>query len=99
MAGRVFDDTMTPENLSGLCVTIGAIAGYNYVKLVRMREDVRMEVHILHHHPREEMSDAEEDEMDDEQRNGEVGKNRRKSVDRQEDTSQPLIRSSDEADR
>lgn len=45
-AGAVFNDTMTAVNFSGLCVTLAAIAGYNYVKITKMREDARVEAHL-----------------------------------------------------
>ena len=41
-AGFVFhDDELTPINISGLFVTIGAIAAYNYIKVTKMREEAR----------------------------------------------------------
>jgi solute carrier family 35 protein C2 len=43
-AGLVFGDPLTPVNISGLCVTIGAIAAYNYIKIGKMREEARKEV-------------------------------------------------------
>jgi solute carrier family 35 protein C2 len=47
-AGIVFGDTLTPINISGLFVTIGAIAAYNYIKITKMREDARLEAHAKH---------------------------------------------------
>jgi solute carrier family 35 protein C2 len=47
-AGIVFGDTLTPINISGLFVTIGAIAAYNYIKITKMREDARLEAHKKH---------------------------------------------------
>jgi solute carrier family 35, member C2 len=44
-AGLVFHDTLTPINISGLFVTIGAIAAYNYIKIRKMREDAQFEAH------------------------------------------------------
>lgn len=38
-AGIVFHDPLTPINISGLVVTIGAIAAYNWIKIRKMRED------------------------------------------------------------
>ena len=35
----VYEDPLTPINLSGLAVTIASIAGYNYLKVVKMRAD------------------------------------------------------------
>lgn len=47
-AGRVFEDTMTPINLAGLVVTIGAIAGYNYFKVKKMRHEAQIQTHLAH---------------------------------------------------
>ena len=44
-AGIVFGDTLTPVNISGLFVTIGAIAAYNWIKIHKMREDAMKEAH------------------------------------------------------
>ena len=40
-AGIVFHDELSAVNISGLIVTILSIAGYNYLKVVKMREDER----------------------------------------------------------
>ncbi|KAF2478173.1 TPT-domain-containing protein [Lindgomyces ingoldianus] len=45
-ANLVFNDPLTPINLTGLVVTICSIAAYNYMKIKKMRDDARMEVHI-----------------------------------------------------
>ena len=42
-AGIVFHDPLTPINISGLLVTIASIAGYNYIKITKMRNDARLE--------------------------------------------------------
>ena len=47
-AGLVFGDPLTPVNVSGLFVTIGAIAAYNWIKIRKMREDARIEAHQSH---------------------------------------------------
>jgi solute carrier family 35, member C2 len=47
-AGLIFDDHLTPINVSGLFVTIGAIAAYNYIKITKMREDAIQKVHTSH---------------------------------------------------
>ncbi|KAI0152561.1 triose-phosphate transporter family-domain-containing protein [Hypoxylon sp. NC0597] len=44
-AALVFDDKLTPINISGLIVTIGAIAAYNWIKLTKMRNEARLDVH------------------------------------------------------
>ncbi|MCJ1313641.1 Triose-phosphate Transporter [Agyrium rufum] len=43
-AGIVFQDPLTPINVSGLLVTILSIAAYNYIKIVKMRKDAREKV-------------------------------------------------------
>ncbi|OCK78262.1 TPT-domain-containing protein [Lepidopterella palustris CBS 459.81] len=45
-ANIVFDDHLTPINFSGLLITIGSIAAYNYIKIKKMREDARMQAHL-----------------------------------------------------
>jgi solute carrier family 35 protein C2 len=42
-AGIVFHDPLTPINVSGLLVTIGSIAAYNYLKITKMRKEARAE--------------------------------------------------------
>jgi len=46
-ANIVFDDHLTPINISGLLITIASIAAYNYIKIKKMREDARVEAHII----------------------------------------------------
>jgi solute carrier family 35 protein C2 len=43
----VFKDTLTPINFGGLVVTIATIAGYNYMKIKKMREDSQAEAHLI----------------------------------------------------
>ncbi|KAF2135040.1 TPT-domain-containing protein [Dothidotthia symphoricarpi CBS 119687] len=45
-ANLVFDDPLTPINLTGLVVTIGSIALYNYMKLKKMRDEALMNAHL-----------------------------------------------------
>lgn len=45
-ANLVFHDPLTPINLTGLVVTIGSIAAYNYMKIKKMRDDARMNARI-----------------------------------------------------
>ena len=45
-ANLVFHDPLTPINISGLIITIGSIAAYNYMKINKMREDARVKVHL-----------------------------------------------------
>jgi solute carrier family 35 protein C2 len=47
-AGLIFEDRLTPVNISGLFVTIGAIAAYNYIKITKMREETLTKVHKGH---------------------------------------------------
>lgn len=43
-ANVVFHDTLTPINFSGLVVTIGSIAAYNYIKIRKMRAQAQEEI-------------------------------------------------------
>ena len=43
-ANLVFHDPLTPINVSGLIVTIGSIATYNYIKITKMRRQAQAEV-------------------------------------------------------
>ena len=43
-ANIIFDDQLTPINVSGLLITIGAIAAYNYTKITKMRKEAKAEV-------------------------------------------------------
>ncbi|KAF2203065.1 TPT-domain-containing protein [Delitschia confertaspora ATCC 74209] len=45
-ANLVFNDPLTPINISGLIITIGSIAAYNYMKIKKMREEARVEAHL-----------------------------------------------------
>jgi solute carrier family 35, member C2 len=49
-AGLIFDDHLTAINISGLFVTIGAIAAYNYIKIKKMGEETILKVHAAHTH-------------------------------------------------
>jgi len=42
-AGLIFGDELSPINVSGLVVTIASIAGYNYVKYSKMKQQAREE--------------------------------------------------------
>ena len=39
-----YHDPLTPINLSGLAVTIASIAGYNYIKIIKMRREAEAKV-------------------------------------------------------
>ncbi|KAL9600743.1 MAG: hypothetical protein Q9219_002984 [cf. Caloplaca sp. 3 TL-2023] len=43
-ANLVFHDPLTPINVSGLIVTIGSIAAYNYIKVTKMRRQAQEEL-------------------------------------------------------
>ncbi|KAI1859576.1 hypothetical protein JX265_006257 [Neoarthrinium moseri] len=47
-AAIVFDDKLTTINISGLLITICAIAFYNYIKLTQMRNEAQLDVHTKH---------------------------------------------------
>lgn len=40
-AGIIFHDKLTPVNITGLVVTIGSIASYNYMKISKMRSEAQ----------------------------------------------------------
>lgn len=66
-AGIVFHDPLTPINISGLFVTIGAIAAYNYIKIRKMREEAQIEAHEQHKALRgEDASDGDDEDSDSE---------------------------------
>ncbi|KAB5536353.1 solute carrier family 35 member C2 [Coniochaeta sp. 2T2.1] len=44
----VFGDTLTPVNVSGLFVTMGSIAAYNYMKIAKMRQEAQEAAHREH---------------------------------------------------
>ena len=83
-ATLVFDDVLTPINISGLLVTMAAICAYNYIKISKMRVEARADVHKTHlaaeeaaGHSGGSASEAEIDDVDGE----EAGLLRRKSAD------------------
>ncbi|KAI0489822.1 triose-phosphate transporter family-domain-containing protein [Xylaria cf. heliscus] len=45
VAALVFDDKLTPINISGLLVTLIAIISYNYIKLTKMRQEAQLDAH------------------------------------------------------
>lgn len=49
VAALVFDDKLTPINISGLLVTLVAIVSYNYIKLTKMREEAQRDAHSKGH--------------------------------------------------
>jgi solute carrier family 35 protein C2 len=44
--GSVFDDKLTPINITGLVVTIVSIAYYNYMKITKMRKEARKDIAV-----------------------------------------------------
>lgn len=66
-ATLVFDDKLTAVNISGLCVTIGAICAYNWIKISKMRQEAQKTVHNRAHiepdlsSPSSSETDAEDD--------------------------------------
>jgi solute carrier family 35 protein C2 len=44
----VFNDTLTPINIFGLFVTMGAIGAYNYIKITKMRQEAQAEAQREH---------------------------------------------------
>ncbi len=48
VSALVFEDQLTPINLSGLAVTLVAICAYNYVKITKMRQQAQIDVHRGH---------------------------------------------------
>lgn len=47
-AAIVFGDTLTAVNVSGLLVTLAAIAAYNWIKISKMRQEAQAEAHRGH---------------------------------------------------
>ena len=64
-AGLVFHDHLTPINISGLFVTIAAIATYNYIKIWQMREEARIAARQLRRENGEDSDDADGEGEDD----------------------------------
>lgn len=63
-AGIVFHDPLTPINISGLFVTIGAIAAYNWIKIRKMRADALAAAHKLREEGQED-SEGSNSESED----------------------------------
>lgn len=38
LASTIFDDQLTPVNITGLCIAIAGIAGYNYIKFKSLEQ-------------------------------------------------------------
>ncbi|KAJ3564036.1 hypothetical protein NPX13_g7985 [Xylaria arbuscula] len=63
VAALVFDDKLTPINISGLLVTLIAIIAYNYIKLAKMRQEAQMDAHSKSY--QQEHSDSSTERGDD----------------------------------
>lgn len=68
VASIIFDDRLTPVNITGLCIAIGGIAAYNYIKYRSLQRKER----------RAEARGGLDDSMDDETRSGGGGKDYRR---------------------
>ncbi|KAI0106210.1 triose-phosphate transporter family-domain-containing protein [Nemania sp. FL0031] len=68
VAALVFDDKLTPINISGLLVTLVAIIAYNYIKLSKMREEAQRDAHSKGYHQQDQSDSSSErgSESDDE---------------------------------
>lgn len=64
-AALVFDEKLTPINISGLLVTIAAIGAYNWIKLSKMRNDAQMEAHSISYQQAQSSSSSEVDRGSD----------------------------------
>lgn len=69
-AGIVFGDSLTPINISGLFVTISAIAAYNYIKITKMRAEAQKDAAHQHMAVR---GDSESDGDDEGSEDDETG--------------------------
>ncbi|KAI0022408.1 triose-phosphate transporter family-domain-containing protein [Xylariomycetidae sp. FL0641] len=67
-AALVFDDTLTPINISGLLVTISAIGAYNWIKLSQMRTEAQQDAHSKLHQGAQSCSSSDHgSDMDEEE--------------------------------
>ncbi|KAI0971449.1 triose-phosphate transporter family-domain-containing protein [Xylaria arbuscula] len=67
VAALVFDDKLTPINISGLLVTLVAIIAYNYIKLAKMRKEAQMDVHTKGYQQEQSDSSTERGSDSDEE--------------------------------
>lgn len=66
-AGIIFHDELSVVNISGLIVTIISIGCYNYLKVMKMREDAREQLKkkdVQEYHEVEEDDDDDSDKLD-----------------------------------
>ncbi|CAJ2513870.1 Uu.00g019890.m01.CDS01 [Anthostomella pinea] len=66
-AALVFDDKLTPINISGLLVTIGAIGAYNWIKLTKMRDEAQRDVHTKAYQQAQSGSSSDLSDSDEEE--------------------------------
>jgi solute carrier family 35, member C2 len=64
-AGIVFHDELSVINITGLVVTIIAIACYNYLKVTKMREEARSKLQKKDGQVYQELDDHDEDDISD----------------------------------
>ncbi|EXJ70389.1 uncharacterized protein A1O5_06457 [Cladophialophora psammophila CBS 110553] len=62
-AGIVFHDELSMVNISGLIITIISIASYNYLKIVKMREEARERLKKKDEQQYRELGDEDDDEI------------------------------------
>lgn len=75
-SGIVFHDVLTPINVSGLVVTIGSIAAYNYLKITKMRKEARKVVVAAEGIRHDAIAEEETDTLFDTQgQGGSAGRN------------------------
>ncbi|KAI0915111.1 triose-phosphate transporter family-domain-containing protein [Ustulina deusta] len=67
VAASVFDDKLTPINISGLLVTLVAIVAYNYTKLTKMRQEAQMDAHSKGYQQEQSDSSTERGSESDEE--------------------------------
>ncbi|RWA08197.1 hypothetical protein EKO27_g6897 [Xylaria grammica] len=67
VAALVFDDKLTPINISGLLVTLFAIIAYNYMKLSKMRKEAQMDAHSKGYQQEQSDSSTERGSESDEE--------------------------------
>ncbi|KAL8695071.1 MAG: hypothetical protein Q9224_003454 [Gallowayella concinna] len=88
----VFHDTLTPINVSGLIVTIGSIAAYNYIKITKMRRQAQEEVEQKHDGDRE----AEQQPMLPEGGEAEIGAQAPPRIEVNGHVDQAVVKKTDE---
>ncbi|OAL40231.1 hypothetical protein AYO20_00651 [Fonsecaea nubica] len=62
-AGIIFHDELSMVNITGLIITIISIASYNYLKIVKMRQEAREKLKKKDEQLYRELDDEDEDEL------------------------------------